>query len=574
MQVLLNLLAGVALLVWGTHLVRTGIMRTWGGQLRRVLSVSVVNRFHALLAGIGVTGLLQSSTATALITTSFVGQGLISTAPALAIMLGADVGTSLVVQLLSIDLSWLWPLLIFTGVVIYLSRENTAAGRIGRTLLGFGLILLALQLIVLATTPLTQATSVKVLFASLTGDILLDMLIAAGLTVMCYSSLAVVLLIATLTAAVMISAEVALGLVLGANLGGAVLAILATLNSTPEARRVALGNFFFKLTGCILVLPLMHWIGDALAAIDPDPQRQVVNFHLAFNLAIAVAFIGFTERFARLAERMLPSAPEHDSPSKPRYLDPVALETPALAVSCAAREALRLGDMIETMLRGTLTVLRTNDSQLAVEIHRMDDGVDDLYTAIKLYLTHMNRDALEVKDGKRWADIISFTINLEHVGDIIDKNLIEIAQKKIRKNLSFSDVGMEEICALHARVLANLQLGLNVFINGDLGSAQRLLSEKEQFRRLERAYADSHLQRLVENKLSSIETSALHLDIIRDLKRINSHICSIAYPILESAGALAPTRLRETRRRGRGPASANDGAKPPAASFDGEPPQA
>ena len=178
----------------------------------------------------------------------------------------------------------------------------------------------------------------------------------------------------------------------------------------------------------------------------------------------------------------------------------------------------------------------------------MDDGVDSLYTAIKLYLTQMNRDALEEKDGKRWADIISFTINLEHVGDIIDKNLIEIAEKKIRKNLNFSDAGMQEICELHARVLANLQLGLNVFINADLASAQRLLSEKEQFRVLERAYADSHLQRLVENKLSSIETSALHLDIIRDLKRINSHICSIAYPILESAGALAPTRLREAVR--------------------------
>ena len=555
MQALLNLLAGVALLVWGTHLVRTGIMRTWGGDLRRVLSASISNRFHALLAGIGVTGLLQSSTATTLITTSFVGQGLIATAPALAIMLGADVGTSLVVQLLSINLSWLWPLLIFTGVVVNLSRENTAAGRIGRILLGFGLILLALQLIVVATKPLTETASVKVLFASLTGDVLLDVLIAAGLTLLCYSSLAVVLLIAALTSAAMISAEVGLGLVLGANLGSGLLAIIVTMSSTPEARRVAVGNFVFKLTGCILVLPFLHVIGGWLAAFDPDAQRQVVNFHLAFNVAIALTFIGFTDQFARLAEAMLPSAPEYDSPAKPRYLDPVALDTPALALSCAAREALRLGDMIERMLRGTLTVLRTNDLKLAGELHRMDDDVDGLYTAIKLYLTQMSRDALEEKDSRRWADIISFTINLEHVGDIIDKNLVEIAEKKIRKHQEFSTVGMQEICELHARVLANLQLGLNVFITSDLRSAQRLIAEKEAFRNLERAYADSHLQRLVDQKLSSIETSALHLDIIRDLKRINSHICSIAYPILESAGALAPSRLRETQLNGDIPAA-------------------
>ena len=572
MQVLLNLLSGVALLVWGTHLVRTGIMRAYGGELRRVLGSSISNRFHAFLAGVGVTGLLQSSTATALIATAFVGQGLISTAPALAIMLGADVGTSLVVQLLSINLAWLSPLLIVFGVIMLLGRRGTSVGHVGRIALGFGLILLALQLIVLAAQPLTRAEGVKVLFASLTGDILLDMLVAAGLTILCYSSLAVVLLIATLTSMVMISTDVAFGLVLGANLGSGILAILATLNSTPEARRVALGNFCFKVTGCLLTLPLMHWIGDWLVAIDPSPQRQVVNFHLAFNVMIACTFIGFTESFARLVERMLPSSPAEDSPSKPRYLDPVALETPALAVSCAAREALRLGDMIETMLRGTLTVLRNNDMKLAGDIHRMDDDVDDLYTAIKLYLTNMNRDALEEQEGKRWADIISFTINLEHVGDIIDKNLVEIAEKKIRKNLTFSDAGMQEICDLHGRVLANLQLGLNVFINGNLQSAQQLLAEKEQFRHLERAYADSHLQRLVENKLSSIETSALHLDIIRDLKRINSHICSIAYPILESAGALAPTRLRKTRDNS-GAAAPKHGASP-AQTYNGDAPKA
>ena len=575
MQVLLNLLAGVALLVWGTHIVRAGIMRTYGGELRRILGSSISNRFHAFLAGIGVTALLQSSTATALIATAFVGQGLIATAPALAIMLGADVGTSLVVQLLSINLAWLSPLLIFFGVVLTLARRGSPAGQVGRIVLGFGLILLALQLIVLAAQPLTRAEGVKVLFASLTGDVLLDMLIAMGLTLLCYSSLAVVLLIATLTSMVMISTEVAFGLVLGANLGSGVLAILATLHSTPEARRVALGNFFFKVAGCALMLPLMHWIGGWLSAIDPSPQRQVVNFHLAFNLIIACTFIGFTERFARLAERMLPSHPEQGGAARPRYLDPVALETPALAVSCAAREALRLGDMIESMLRGSLTVLRNNDSKLAGEIHRMDDDVDELYTAIKLYLTQMNRDALEERESRRWADIISFTINLEHVGDVIDKNLIEIAEKKIRKNLSFSDAGMQEICELHARVLANLQLGLNVFINGNLQSAQQLIAEKEQFRNLERAYADSHVQRLVENTLQSIETSALHLDIIRDLKRINSHICSIAYPILETAGVLSPTRLREAKRRSRSVAPAvNGNDKPRDAQLGGDAPKA
>ncbi|MGH8620118.1 MAG: Na/Pi cotransporter family protein [Burkholderiales bacterium] len=564
MEVLLNVLAGVALLVWGTHLVRTGILRVYGGNLRQFLVRSVSNRFTAFAAGMGVTSLLQSSTATALITTSFVGGGLIATAPALAVMLGADVGTALVVQLLSLKLSWLWPLLVVVGVALTLGRKGTVAGRYGRIVVGLGLILLALQHIVAVTKPLAQTQGLKVIFASLTGDVLLDILIAAGLTLLCYSSLAVVLLTAAFTATGMIPPQVALGLVLGANLGSGCLAMLATTGAAPEARRVSLGNLFFKLTGCALMIPLLPLAGGWLAQLDPAPQRQIVNFHLAFNVCMAVLFIGFTQVVARLTERLLPSLPVKESPATPRYLDPVALETPTLAISCAAREALRLGDMIETMLRGILDALKNNDAKALSEIHRMDDDVDDLYTSIKLYLTQVSRDALEEKESRRWADIISFTINLEHVGDILDKNLLEMAEKKIKKRLQFSAPGLEEICALHARVVSNLQLSLNVFVNGDLKSAQRLLSEKEQVRDLERAYADSHLQRLSDNTLQSVETSALHLDIIRDLKRINSHICSVAYPILEEAGVLAPSRLREVRRRARSTVTAKPAAVSPA----------
>src|SRR4051794_32770073 len=305
MQILLNLLAGVALLVWGTHIVRTGILRIYGGDLRRVLRHSVRNRFAALLAGLGVTGLIQSSTATALIVAAFAGQGLIDTAPALAVMLGADVGTSLMVMVFSLDLSWLSPLLIFAGVTMFLSRQETTVGRFGRIMIGLGLIILALQLIMLAAKPVTQAVGVKVIFASLTGDILLDMLVAALLAILVYSSLAVVLLIAALASAHLIGIHVALGLVLGANLGSGVLAMLNTLHSTPEARRVTLGNFLFKLIGCAVMVPLVGYVEPLMAGLG-DEAGQVVVFHLLFNMVIAAVFLFMTEPIARIATRLLP----------------------------------------------------------------------------------------------------------------------------------------------------------------------------------------------------------------------------------------------------------------------------
>ncbi|HET7260406.1 MAG TPA: Na/Pi cotransporter family protein [Casimicrobiaceae bacterium] len=555
MQTLLNLLAGVSLLVWGTHIVRTGILRLYGGNLRRVLRRSVSNRFSAFFAGVGVTALIQSSTAAALIVAAFTGQGLIGTAPALAVMLGADVGTALVTVLLSFDLSWLAPLLIFTGIVLYLSREASRAGRFGRILIGLGLIMFALQWIGAAARPVVDAAGVKVIFASLTGDVLLDMLVAALFTVLCYSSLAAVLLFATLAASHVLALPVTFGLVLGANLGSGVLGMLSTMRSTPEARRVTLGNFLFRLIGCVICVPLIGHLDHWVSGLGIDPAREIVLFHLAFNVALAALLLFWTKPIAEVAERLLPARPVSEDPAKPRHLDPSALDTPSLAIGCAAREALRIGDVVEQMLSGMLTVLTTNDRTLAERLRKTDDVIDELYTAVKLYLTQIPREALDKREGQRWADIVSFTINMEQIGDIVERIVSDLEDKKIDKGRNFSEAGMAEICDLHARVISNLRLGLSVFLNGNLKNAQELLAQKVLFRDLERAYANSHLARLAGNTIDSIETSSLHLDLISDMRRINSHICSIAYPILEEAGVLAHTRLK------------TDGAAAPVPAF-------
>ncbi|MGH8723751.1 MAG: Na/Pi cotransporter family protein, partial [Burkholderiales bacterium] len=535
MQTLVTVLSGIALLVWGTHIVRSGMLRVYGGSLRRVLAGSIANPFTAFLAGLGVTGMVQSSSATAVLAGSFVGQNLMGLAPALAIMLGADVGTALVVQLFSLDLSWLSPLLIGFGVLFHLTRKATRAGQVGRIAIGLGLIILALQIILQAARPLTAAAGVKVIFGSLSGDPMLDILIGAVFTLVAWSSLAVVLLTGAFVASGLISLQVGLFLVIGANLGSGIVAVVATAGSGPASRRVALGNLLFKVVGCALAVALLPWMELLLTALDPDPQRLIVNFHTAFNLLLAATLIWFTAPVARLAERLLPDDPRKDTRVAARHLDPAALDTPALATSNAAREVLRIGDIIETMLTGLLAVIRTNDVQLARQIRRMDDDVDGLYTAIKLYLTQIGREALDERDARRWADIISFTINLEHVGDIIERIVDDLIDKKIAHRLEFSGAGMAEICDMHARVLANLRLGLNVFLNGDLKSAQRLLATKVELRTLQQQYADTHLNRLAGQTVQSIETSSLHLDIINDLKRINSHICSVAYPILDQA---------------------------------------
>ncbi len=544
---LLNLLAAIALLVWGTHIVRTGMLRVFGENLRHVLARSFNSRPKALLAGLGVTSLVQSSTATCLIVASFVGKGLVPAGAALAVMLGADVGTAMMAVVFSFDLSWLSPLLIFTGVVMFISRQSTGVGRIGRVLIGLGLITLALQLIVGATRPMTESPAVRALLAALPNEVLLEVVVGAALTVLSYSSLAIVLLTATLAEQGLLPTPVALGLVVGANVGSGLLALIATSGDGPLTRRLPLGNLVFKLLGALLAVVLLPQAHVALQQVLGTVAEQVVVFHLGFNLVLALLFIGFTGLVGRLTERWLPAPSANAAVRRTSHLDPVALATPSLAISSAAREALHQADVVETMLRGVLPVLRDNDLDLAERLRQMDDTVDDLYSAIKFYLTQISREALSEREGRRWTDIVSFTINMEQIGDCIERVLLDIEDKKIRKGRRFSEAGMAEVCHLHERLLANLRLGMSVFLDGHVRDAQKLLEEKARFRDLEHEYAANHIARLQDNTAPSIETSSLHLDLLSELKRINSHICSIAYPILESKGALAATRLRASQ---------------------------
>lgn len=544
MKHLLDLLAAIALLVWGTHLVRNGVLRVFGSNLRQILAASMGNRFTAALSGLGVTALVQSSTATALITASFVGRGLIALPAALAVMLGADIGTSLMAVVFSFDLSWLSPLFIFVGVTLFISRQGTSAGDFGRVLIGLGLMLLALRLIGGATSVLTQNPAVQLMLESLASDRLLEILLGATLAVVACSSLAVVLLAATLALQV-VGLDVALGIVLGANLGSGLLAVITTAKSGISTRQVPLGNLLFKVFGVSIAIWLIPLWLRLMQPLVQDPATLTVLFHLSFNLLVGAVFIGLTRPVARLVERLLPLQASKGPLDRPNHLDPSALATPSLAISCAAREAMHQADVVETMLRGVVTVIKTNDLKLAQDLRKLDDTVDSLYSAIKYYLTKISRQQLSEAEGRRWTDIISFTINMEQIGDTVERVLLDIEDKKIRKGRDFSEAGMAEITELHARLIDNLRLGMSVFLNGNVRDAQRLLEEKVRFRDMEREYAATHLDRLSGLSQQSMDTSALHLDLISDLKRINSHICSIAYPILDTAGVLAPSRLRE-----------------------------
>ncbi len=541
--VLLDLMGGVALLLWGLHMVHSGILRAFGPDLRLLLAKALSNRFTAFGAGLGLTALLQSSTATALITSSFTSEGLVSLVPALAIMLGANVGTTLIVQILSFNIAAVAPVLFIIGLVAFRSGPRSRIKDIGRVFIGLGLMLLALHILLNTLAPAENAPGVRVFMNAITGDPVLCILFAAIVTWLVHSSVASVLLIMSLAYAHFITPYAALALVLGANLGSAINPIVeGARRDNPASYRLPLGNLVNRLAGILLVAPFLQPIADLLISWQPDLAKATALFHIAFNVVTALVFIGLLDGMARLLKTLLPERVQEADASRPRYLDESALETPSLALADAARETLHMGDHVEIMLRKVMAAMMTNDRALVDQVSQMDNSVDSLDEAIKLYVTKLTRGSLDEREGQRAMEIVSFAINLEHIGDIIDKNLSELATKKIKRRFQFSPEGAEELSAFHKRTMDSLRIAFGVFMSGDVNEARKLLAEKSALRNAELAATERHLDRLREGRPETIETTSLHLDVLRDLRRIHSHICSVAYPVLDAAGELAAYR--------------------------------
>jgi phosphate:Na+ symporter len=543
---LIDLAGSIALLLWGVHMVQSGIQRAFGPNLRRFLGRTLRDRFAAFLAGLGVTAVLQSSTATGLMMASFAAGGLVDLVPALAVMLGANVGTTLIVQVLSFNIARVAPLFVLIGVIFFRRGAASRARDLGRVAIGLGLMLFALQQLLALLTPYEDVPSLRLLMGAIATQPIIDVIIAAAMTWAAHSSVATVLLTMALAAQGVVPPQAAFALVLGANLGSAFNPLLeGVAGGDPAAKRVPAGNLLNRLVGVALGLALLNWVGPWLVTIEPDAGRVVADFHTAFNLVMAALFLPLLRPFGRLLVWLLPARAVPADPSKPIYLDPAAHETPAIALARAAREALRMADTLEAMLRGALDALDQGDRKQVGATKGLDDVLDHLNRAIKVYLTELDPDSLDDDDNRRLAEILAFITNLEHAGDIIERSLVAIAAKRLKRGLAFSIEGQAEIRAMLDRLTGNVQTAAAVFMTDDARAARRLIGEKEVFRDLEAHATESHFARIRAGRVESVETSALHLDVLRDLKRINAHVAAAAYAALEKRGELLPSRLRQ-----------------------------
>jgi phosphate:Na+ symporter len=547
--ILLHLAGAVALLLWATRMVRTGVERAYGERMRQSLRGVLHNPVLAVLWGLMLSIALQSSTAVSLLVGSFVGSGFVSGIAGLMAVRGAEVGSAFVVKILSFDLTLLVPLCLVAGTVIFMSTERSNWRQMGRILVGIGLLVLSLEMTGQATEPLRNSELLPVIVGYLNTDPVTAFLIAALMTWLFHSSIAAVLLLVTFASRGLIQPELGIVMIFGVNLGSSFIAPLLTRNAAPQTRMVPMGNLLMRGAGSVVILILYLTFKPPVGFLGSTPADQVINGHILFNIIILLAGVPLSGLVLKATKAVVALKAPIEQPRSLDHaelsaLDETVLDTPSLALANATRETVRVCETVEIMLRGIIGLYEEPIQERIDELSALDDKVDRKHAAIKLYLAKLTTKPLSDFEVARAQELLGACVKLEQVGDIIVRNMLALVQKKMDRKLKFTDEGWLELSNFHAKVLTNARMAFNVLVSRDRETAHQLVLEKDHLRDLEKQSSERHFRRLREGTTRSVETSSIHLDTIRDLKQVNSLLAAMAYPVLEEQGLLNTTRLR------------------------------
>jgi phosphate:Na+ symporter len=550
--VILNLLGGVALLLWGVRMVRTGILRVWEEQLKYFIEYRLGNRFSAFAAGLAATLVLGSGTATALIVTNIATTGALPAGLGLSVLLGADAGSSAIAALVASGSNialWTSPVFLFVGYIVFQSSEELKPHNAGRVLIGLGLMLLSLRLISQATTPLGSESLFHQVLTAVGQAPVLAFIIGGLMAWGFHSTLAAILLVASLMVNGSLNLPGALPFLLGINFGGGLPAFFASLSLPPEARRLPLSNLLARAILAVILLAFAQRLSTYLPDAPSNPLVWALAFHVAFNVGVALLFLPLVNVMALLSKRLVPdsTAPE-DSLKSPRYLDPTAISSPVIALANANIELARMGEILERMFNTALKAMSQSSMEMLRQLEGQDTRLNAFQLAIQGYVNDVSQGKLSQEDSRRALEVTLYASNLEHAGDIIQLNLKDRIRAKIKEGLDFSAEEQAALAELSLIIQNNIRLAASIITTRDVSGAQHLIGQKDEFRQLENKMMQQHFTTSLANKATALRQSALFIDIIRDLHRVNSHVVAAGYPIVDDAGLLRSSRLREIHK--------------------------
>lgn len=535
-QFLLNVAGAAALLIWAVRLVRTGVERGFSNLLRNWLKQSTNNRLLAAFSGMGAAIFLQSSTAVAVLVSNFFAKNNLAAATGIAILLGADLGSAIVTQILMVRMSFLTPLLLLVGVWMFLRSKGSSTRQIGRIIIGLSLIFVSLDMLRMATGPVVANPGTQLVIEYLSRDLLVAFIIGAGFAWIIHSSVAAVLLFVTLAAQSILPISAASIMILGANFGGALIAYILTLEAPINSRRIIFANLVLRGGGAVLASIFIINTPEVIGFIGSGPAQQTLNIHLIFNfslLILALPFVGLVNKL--LSQFMLEKVNGSDSVKNISTLDPAALDRPQRGLDCAARELLGIGQKIEQMLISVKPLYNSWDSETAKIIKSQDKTIKLMHLDVKLYLAKLGKIGLDEDQSTRSMELAAISSSFDAASFAIASNMLNLASRLENKGLHFSKKGSKEINDFSDKILSNVQLALNVMMNQNPGEAEELVAAKDKIRIVEQKLQRLHIGRLREGLAESIETSNIHQETLRALKQINTSFCIVGYSILSKS---------------------------------------
>lgn len=533
---ILSLISGLMLLLYGVKLAGEGFQRAAGPKLRNILHLATNNRVAAVSVGAIVTSVMQSSSATTVMLVGFVSSGLLNLGQAIGVILGSNIGTTVTVQLIAFKVYDYALVMVGVGAATVLFSKKKQIMFVGQGILGFAFIFFSLKIMSDVMVPLRDSELFRDILLSLEGSSIGLLIISTFFTALVQSSAATIGIVLALSIQGLIGLEGAIPIILGANIGTCATALLATLGVGTPAKRVAVAHIVFKVLGVIILLPFVKPFIELVSLTSSDLSRQIANAHTLFNVTIALVFFPLAGWLAKLLNKAMPEAGEDKGQFKPKYLNWQVLDSPDMAFGLATREALRMADIAQDMYKKSIKVIATLDPALLEKVEEMDDQLDLLDKEIKLYIIKISQKVLTEGESKREIAILTLINDLENIGDIIDKNIMELAKKMLGQGLRFSVEGQKEIIAFHSKVGDNFEMAVTAFASNDTDLAWKVLKNKEKLGNMERELKTAHIGRLHMGLRESIDTSSVHLDLLSNLKRINHHISNVSYQIAGISG--------------------------------------
>lgn len=548
-QFIIELMGATMLLLYAVRMVRTGIERSFGARFREVMTGSR-NRFGSALVGLGFAVVLQSSAAVALLASGFAAAGFVGFGTGLSLILGADLGSALIIQILSFDLSVFVPVLLAVGGWFFVKTERRGLRQTGRILMGIAFILISLQFLRHAVDPIRESAFLPAISGYLEADYLTAFIVGAVLAFVMHSSVAAILVLITLVQIGTLPLGAGLSIMLGANLGSGLIAVWLTRGMPAEAVRLPMANLILRGGFALLALVAVNKVNDVTAwsAVSAwGPGQTLVFAHILYNVVLLLISLPAVYRLEPLVKLIVSDRDTERSgsnlPPPARALVGDADTTAKTAIVSLTRELLRMSELVERMFLPVIELYRNNDPDLRRALREIEDEVDASLSAVRAYVAALPVEEYTRDDTRMVRGLMDYAIRLESAGDVVVVVFTRLSAELHKAQRDFSDEGWKEITRLHAAIVHNLRLANNVLVSDDVESARLLVEEKSEVKRAERKSRKRHLDRLRAGNIVTFESSNVHLETIRALRDFNSHIAAIAYPTLYRAGQLLETRL-------------------------------